>query len=275
MCHSTVYDTAGEAKRVRLTDLTGISMKACFQLLGACLLCTVARAEVRVWVENRAGEACVRYRCTAGEVVRAFALDVVVDRGSIHGISEFFTGPCTAEARGYGIFPASFRQFATVQSGDVVTWDNDNYTPLANRADAPAQTQPGLGSAGVTIELAALWNLTDPVSQPEPEGKLCVLRLSEPARVSIGANVARGGVVSTNPGEVLGVNFSGTFVGASGPRVTGVNLNADTIRITFEGGELAKAAELGGPWEPTGNTSGQYSESIAGSNAKFYRVQAP
>ena len=93
--------------------------------VSACLLAAAAQAEVRVFVEDSNGSAVLKYQCTAGEVMRAFALNVSTDRGQIIGISNFFVGPSTAAAHGYGIFPAAFRDHvaATVTSGSVAIWN--------------------------------------------------------------------------------------------------------------------------------------------------------
>ncbi len=85
-------------------------MKKCVIACGSVLLlAATAGAEVRVYVQDTGGVAWIKYECTAGEVIRAFALDVSVDRGQITGISDFFVGPSSATAQGYGIFPAAFR----------------------------------------------------------------------------------------------------------------------------------------------------------------------
>ena len=52
---------------------------------------------------------------------------------------------------------------------------------------------PGLGSAGVTLELGALWDPLVPEAIPEPAGTLCALHLSEADQVSLAANASRGG----------------------------------------------------------------------------------
>lgn len=250
-------------------------MKLFWHIFLACQLCALGRAEVNVWVENQEGKAVVKYRCTAGETVRAFALDVTTDQGQFVSISDFFTGPCSLEAKGYGIFPASFRRYATVRSGKEATWDLAKYTPLADPADAPDDSLPGLNSAGVTLELGALWDDTDAFVAPEKEGKLCALELSEPATVTVAENEARGGVVSADPGERLEVKFSGAWVEPPAPRILGISVSGSTLAISFAGGELAKATDLDGPWVRTGNRLGQHSEQIRDVKTQFYRVQQP
>src|SRR5438128_1870131 len=96
-----------------------------------CLLAASALAEVRVFVQEENMVASVKYECTGGEVVRAFGLNVTVDHGQIIGVSNYFKGESTAAARGYGIFPAAFRDHITVGSGTNINWDVPGYAPLA------------------------------------------------------------------------------------------------------------------------------------------------
>src|SRR6266567_7997017 len=135
-------------------------------LLAACLFATSCPASVRVFLQDVNGAAWLKYQCTAGEVVRAFALDVTVDQGVIFGVSDFLVGVSKPGIRGYGIFPASFRDHATVITGTNVTYDVAQYSPLANVADSPSGTQPGLNSSGVTLELGGLWDPNSPGAIP-------------------------------------------------------------------------------------------------------------
>src|SRR5580765_7685337 len=117
-------------------------MKKLFVLLIVCLLAAPARSSVRVFVQDTNGAAAIKYECTAGEVVRSFALNVSVDKGRIVGISDFFRGESKVGAKGYGIFPAAFRDYITVSSGTNANWDASDYTPLAVLADSPTNTLP-------------------------------------------------------------------------------------------------------------------------------------
>src|ERR1035441_395175 len=109
-----------------------------------CLLTFGVRGEVRVFVQDTNGLANINSQCPAGEVVRSFALDVTVDQGQILGITNYFRGPSTATAQGYGIFPASFRDIIPVISGSNADWSITSYSPLAVVADNPAGTLSGL-----------------------------------------------------------------------------------------------------------------------------------
>jgi hypothetical protein len=244
-------------------------MKNLLLLLGLLPLALSARANVQVSVQATNGLACINYNCTAGEVVRAFALDVTVDRGQILGITNYFRGPCSATAQGYGIFPASFRDNVTVSTGSNATWSVSAYSPLAVPADNPGGTLPGLNSSGVTLELGALWDPTLPAAFPPPSGTLCALQISQTANVTVTANPARGGIVAAPRDIVITPQFTGALVG---PAVTQTSLSNGIMTILFQGGELESAPTPGGPWTGTGNTSGTYTETPGAKATKFFRV---
>jgi hypothetical protein len=244
-------------------------------LLGSCLFVAPVMASVNIVVEDVDGLAQISYQCTSGEVVRAFALDVTVDAGRILEVDDFFLGESTAAAQGYGIFPASFRDHVTVLSGTEATWDAPGYCPVADPEDDPAGTLPGLGSSGVTLELAALWDPAMLGAIPGPEGVLCSLRISEDAVVSVSANEARGGVMSADSEAVIDTTFVPGAVAPIIAAITGIGLEGDVITISFENGELEITSDLAVDWTGTGNTSGEYSESIEGFSTRFYRVQGP
>jgi hypothetical protein len=239
-------------------------------LLGLCFGIT-AKSEVRVFVQDAYGVAWIDYECTAGEVVRAFALNVSVDRGQIAGVSEFFRGESQAGATGYGIFPAALR--AQLQSGLAtnIDWNASDYTPLAVAADAPGDTLPGLNSSGVTLEFGGLWDPTIPEATPGPAGTLCALELSQPANVSVSANISRGGVLSAFAETTIQPVFLGAIVG---PFITATTLDDGVITVQFHGGELQTAPSADGPWTDTGDTSGTYAEAVGAEQMKFFRVRS-
>ena len=248
-------------------------MRTCLVFMSICLLSAWAQAEVRVFVQDIGGVAWIKYECTAGEVVRAFTLNVSVNKGKIVGISDFSRGPSTAGARGYGIFPAAFRDHITPGSGTNIDWNVGGYTPLAVVADRPSDTLPGLNSSGVTLEFGGLWDPSVPAAMPESAGTLCALQISEPAQVSVAANLARGGVVSAIPDVPLAPVFSGAAVAPPFPAITGVTLVNGLVTVHFKDGELLTAPTPTGPWTGTGNTSGTYTNAVQGTVAQFYRVR--
>ena len=186
--------------------------KTHLRLLLGVLLSISAKAEVRVFVQDTNGIALIKYECTAGELVRAFALDVSVERGTITKISGFFRGVGNVRATGYGIFPASLRDHLQMNSTNI-DWRAADYTPLANPSDCPKDTLPGLGSNGVTLEFGGLWDPTMFSAIPKGAGTLCSLRLSQPANVSVKANKRRGGVLSAISGVTIHTTFAGSPVG--------------------------------------------------------------
>jgi hypothetical protein len=248
-------------------------MKVHLSLLMQILLVSSVPAEVRVWVQGSNSVAWVKYDCTAGERVRAFALDVSVDRGRIIGVSHFFTGQSTAAAQGYGIFPASFRDHIAAGLGTNINWDVSGYTPVAVQADNPAGTLTGLNSSGVTLEFGGLWDPNVPAAVPGSAGTLCSLSISAGAMVSVSANTIRGGVVVVGSDAIPASVFIGAFV--QPPEIVGLSLTNGLLRVTFAGGELEKAPTIAGPWTGTGDSDGQYTELVGSDVGKFYRVRNP
>ena len=248
-------------------------MKRPVGFLVAFLLVATASAEVRVFVQESNTLAWVRYECTAGEVVRAFALDVSVSQGRIMGISDFFRGPSTGVAQGYGIFPAAFRDHITNGPGSNIDWNVSGYTPLAVAADDPANTLPGLDSSGVTLAFGGLWDPNVPAAVPGPTGTLCSLRISKGATVSVKPNLGRGGVVAAETDVILDPGFTAAFV--QPPEITGLSVTHGLITIAFAGGELYTAPAITGPWTGSGNVSGQFTDLIGNQSMKFYRVRSP
>jgi hypothetical protein len=184
-------------------------MKKLIFILAALLVTTPALAAVRIIVEPDAEMAAIKYE-TDGEKVRAFALDIIADAGTIDGMSDFIRGESTADNPGYGIFPANFGRYITVDAdtGEVTDWDVNDYTPVADPCDPGALG--GLGTDGITIEMGALYYPTDDSSPNAPanSGVLCKLTLSEEANLTVTLNEARGGVVLTDPDVAAEVDLS-------------------------------------------------------------------
>jgi hypothetical protein len=249
-----------------------IQTKIIWEFSIGLLLVASAQAEVRVFIQDTNGVALIKYECTAGEIVRAFALDVTVDQSQIIGVSDFLRGPSTAEAPGYGIFPASFRDHFSATGGTNIDWTLSDYTPLANVADNPGDTLPGLNSGGVTLEFGALWDSTVSGAMPGPTGTLCALHLSRSAKVSVSANAIRGGIVSAFPENPITSVFIAALVG---PAVTSATMQNGVMTILFHGGELETANTVEGPWTSSGDRSGTLNELVGTNQARFYRVHGP
>src|SRR6267142_1452312 len=103
-------------------------MKTLLGLITFFALASLGWCDVRAFVQETNGLVNLNYECTAGETVRSFALDVTVDRGLIVAVTNFLRGPSTAASRGYGIFPASFRDNVSVSSGSNANWAVSNYS---------------------------------------------------------------------------------------------------------------------------------------------------
>jgi len=192
-------------------------MKKLCALLAVLVAASPALAAVRIIAEPNGMTVAIKYE-TDGEKVRAFALDITVDTGKIVGISDFIRGESTAANPGYGIFPANFARYITVNAdtGEVAKWDVNDYTPVADPCDSGALG--GLGTNGITIEMGALYYPTEDNSPNAPpnSGQLFTLTVSEPATVTIALNEIRGGVVLTDPEKPATVTLGQAMAVVSG-----------------------------------------------------------
>jgi len=254
-------------RSVRCTSMVKILRSS----LLLALACSVpVQAVVSVYVQDVGGVARLEYKCSAGEVVRSFALDVAVDRGRVVVVRDYFRGESTEAVQGYGIFPASLRDHVLVGGNPDIDWTLPAYAPLASVADSPADTLPGLGSAGVTLEFCGLWDTGVSAAKPGQQGVLCVLEITEPALVTVNSNASRGGVISAKPGDVITTVFAEALV--TPIRISEVSVEEGTVTVYFSGGELQTASALDGEWTGTGDSDGDYTESIPDGETRFYRV---
>jgi len=227
-------------------------------LLVATLLCaTPAWAAVRIVVESQGSTAAVKY-ATDGEKVRAFALDLTVDKGKILAISDFVRGESTADHPGYGIFPGNFGRYITVdpETGEVASWDPSGYTPVADPCDPGALG--GLGTSGITVEMGALYYPTDDSSPNAPpnSGPLFKLTLSEPANLTVALNEARGGIVLTNPDQPATVDLAQATNVAVGGGVAAADLLSSSHPDYAEWVTLGKPACWAYPRQCRGDADG-------------------
>ncbi len=234
--------------------------------LAALLLASPAMAAVHIIAESTDSTVAIKY-ATDGERVRAFALDIIVDKGNIVGISDFIRGESTAEKPGYGIFPGNFGRYITVDAatGEVDSWDPNGYTPIADPCDPGALG--GLGTSGITIEMGALYYPTgdDSPSAPPTSGQLFTLTLSEPANVTVTLNEVRGGVVLTDPDIAATVDLAqATNVVVSGGASAGAELLSASHPDYTEWVAVGKPACWAYPRQCHGDADGLKETSAAG-----------
>jgi hypothetical protein len=168
-------------------------MRKMILALVVVMLAAPAWADITITVTPLGGgQAAIDY--SGDELARAFALDITVDAGTIDAISDFAVGD---DNSGYGIFPANFSRYITVDAvtGEVADWSDLGYTPVAD-ADDPGALG-GLGTAGITAELGSLYD----TQAPGLSGRLCVLSTSGANTMTVVANATRGNVVLEDASE--------------------------------------------------------------------------
>jgi hypothetical protein len=166
--------------------------------LAVVLLAAPVWADVTITFDWTSETECeIGYEVTGGVLVRAFALDVTAKDGNVVDVNEFAVGD---DNNGYGIFPANFSRYITVndQTGEVDDWDLDpRYTPVAEAGDTGALG--GLDTNGVTLEMGALYDS----NAPGTTGKLCKVVVTEgTTEICVTGNAIRGNVVLEDTTEV-------------------------------------------------------------------------
>ena len=165
-------------------------------ILAVLLLAAPAWARVDITMEQTGpNEVTVSYNVT-GEPnkVRAFALDITLDNDAN------ITDVNTSANVDYTIFPGSIGI-----SGGEITEDGQ---AVADPCDYPPDTQPGLDSSGVTIEMGALYSppVDSSPNAPPDSNVLLKFYFDADCNACITENEARGGVVLTDPDEDPDVN---------------------------------------------------------------------
>jgi hypothetical protein len=178
------------------------------------VLAAPAWADIAITVEDEGDlKASINYSGT--ELARAFALDLTVDAGVIESVDGFVVGD---DNGGYGIFPANFSRYITVDAttGEVSDWTAAGYNPVAEAGDPGALG--GLGTSGVTIEMGSLYD----TQAPPLAGTLCTLKVSEACNMSVALNATRGNVVLEDASEATVVLPEPTEIGPAGEPYTGL-----------------------------------------------------
>jgi hypothetical protein len=142
-------------------------------------------------------------------LVRAFALDIQTNDVNIIAVELLSTD--------YVIHPGTI---VIDTSGNVT----DYGSPVAPESDLPSDTLAGIGTSGVTIEMASLYAPVGPSSPnaPAPSGQLLAVTVDDDCTVTVSANVSRAGstgVVMESPDEVVTVNMPAPLdvTGCGGP----------------------------------------------------------
>jgi hypothetical protein len=139
----------------------------------------------------------VSYDATTEPVpVRAFALDITVDSGAI------ITAVDDSLSSDYTIYPGSI----IIVDGNVTNYGT------AVCANSYPGTLPGLNSGGVTVEMGALYDVSDSNLAPGPSGVLFSFTVDKDCCVTIAENAIRGGVVSEDYTTDVDVNAPGYCV---------------------------------------------------------------
>jgi len=147
------------------------------------------------------GNEWIAIRYVADAIVSGFALNVSVDNGVIVAVADYNVGECTAEMRGYGMFPGNIE--INSDTGQV-----DYYgSPVAPNT-APGAEGTGIGTDSIVLDMTARYM---PGFEPALKGTLCRIKVSENCNVSITGNSIRGNVVMADASQAVlnVVNVSG------------------------------------------------------------------
>jgi len=170
-------------------------MRKTFFVLVVVMLTTPVWAAVTITATDLGeGVVAIDYSSDGTMLVRAFALDITVDAGTIDAISDFAVGD---DNNGYGIFPGNFSRYITVDpaTGEVSDWSVAGYSPVADGNDPGALGGPGTN--GITIEMGSLYDTKAPATQ----GRLCTVTCSETCLLTVTTNATRGNVVLEDASE--------------------------------------------------------------------------
>lgn len=170
-------------------------MRKLIALLAVVALTAPVFATVTVTCTDEGnGVVQVSYDAGSGPRLQGIALDITVDSGVIvaDSVANYKTGESTAGDQGLGIFPGTITFI-----GDPCQVD-DWGTPEAPASDHP-DTLDGSGTAGMTVELGALYDPNRPLTEgPADAGPLLTFEVSESCNVSITTNAIRGEIVMSD-----------------------------------------------------------------------------
>lgn len=167
--------------------------KLCF-IVTALLLTVPALGVVNVSCSSVGDEVTVTYSAPdEANMPRAFGLDITLSAGNIVAI--------TYDDPNFWVHPGNI----VIVDGNVT----DEGLPVGDPCDAPyPETQYGLGTGGMTIEMGSLYDPCDPCHPTGPplSGVLLKFTVDASCVVTIAGNAARGNVVLESTAEAS-VNY--------------------------------------------------------------------
>ena len=149
--------------------------------------------------------AAIRYDADAN--VSGFGLKIYADSGAvITDINDYKVGECTANDKGYGIFPG------TIDINVTGAIDDDGL-PIAPNDD-PGAAGTGLGTSAIVVEMGALY---EEGNEPDLSGTLILVKVDGDCNVCVEGEPVRGNVVLTDANEAI-LDLTGACASiASGP----------------------------------------------------------
>jgi hypothetical protein len=147
----------------------------------------------------------ITYANTEANNVRAFAFDITVqdpcgDPNADAKIVDINTASLNVD---YWVYPGSID---INEAGEV----NDVGTPVADPCQLPSDTQGGLNTAGITVEMGSLY--VGAANEPASSGVLLKLVVDDNCLLKMADNVSRGAVVLEGVGAKAPAVYTGTSV---------------------------------------------------------------
>jgi len=174
-------------------------MKKVIAALLVLAIATPALAAIVTATQISGSEVKLAYDADGSVMVRAFGIDATLDSDANFVLCS--DGNEAMETNGdYYIYPGSV---SVDGAGNI----SDLGSPIGSPDDHP-DTQPGIDSSGVTIEMGSLYASGDPA--PGSTGDLLVLTVGSDCNIAMANNTARGGIVLE--GGDPGSSYTGTKI---------------------------------------------------------------
>jgi len=223
-------------------------------IVAVLLIAAPAFATVNISaVQSDVNKITISYSCSAGEAVRAFALNLSIGSSNnsmlfsdVNTMGDFNRGESNKPGGGYGIFPGQFSR--QIDPGNP-NWSALFYTPFAPDGSVDSN---GTGF-GMRTAIAELGTLYTGANAPGTSGTLFSIRWDPNGKttdtLTVSANTIRGGVVlesgsaaTTNLpisipiGGPSNITVSGRIIGSAAPKDT-AGIQDITLR-GFPGGDV-------------------------------------